>query len=478
MSEREDTLAFATVAELGARLRAGEITAAALAELAVTRLDTIGRALNAVVTLTPETARAQAARADAELAAGVDRGPLHGIPYGAKDLLAARDYPTTWGAAPFRDQVFDRESAVVERMAEVGAVLVGKLAMVEFAGGFGYRQPHAAFTGPGRNAWDPERWAGGSSSGSGAAVAAGCVPLAIGSETWGSIEVPAAHNGVTGFRPTYGLISRRGAMALSWTLDKLGPLAHSAADCEAAVLALAGPDPEDATTLARPPYRPDPRREGFRFVVLADAEAGLAPSLAARYQEAVAVFRQLGSVDAIELPDLPFEAAAEIVLHAEAAAAFEEFLASGRAAELTAPEDRVGLLDAATLPAIDYLRALRVRRKAMAAMASALAPFDALIAPVRRGEAPPLARGFDEEPKVPGTRTIGGAANLCGLPGLTLPIGSGDNGLPVAVSLTGRVDADAAVLAAGIAFQSRTAWHRRRPPALDLQSLSTQTSSG
>ena len=194
-------------------------------------MDSIGRRLNAVVTLTPDRACAEAARAEAEQAAGIDRGPLHGIPHGAKDLLATRGSPTTWGAEPFRDQRFVAEASVVKRLEAAGAVLAGKLAMVELAGGFGYEQPDAALTGPARNAWDPEAWAGGSSSGSGAAVVAGAVPFAIGSETWGSITTPACFNGVVGFRPSYGRVSRRGAMALAWTMDKLGPLGRAVDGC-------------------------------------------------------------------------------------------------------------------------------------------------------------------------------------------------------------------------------------------------------
>ncbi len=464
MTVSDPSLTFASIAELAALLRAGEITAVELAELALERLNTVGRRLNALVTLTPETALAQAARADAEMRAGIDRGPLHGIPYGAKDLLAARGYPTSWGAAPFRDQAFDRDAAVVERLAEAGAVLVGKLAMVELAGGFGYEQPDASVTGPGRNAWDSERWAGGSSSGSGAAVAAGCVPLAIGSETWGSIVVPAAFNGVTGFRPTYGLVSRRGAMALSWTMDKIGPLAHTAADCQDALVAIAGHDREDPSTLNRPRVRLDPRRSGFRFAVLAEMESGTEPEVASRYRDALRVFRELGTIEEVALPGLPFDAAATIVLSAEAAAAFEELITSGAATNLAAPEDRVGLIDALAISATDYLRALRVRQKAMQAMEAMLQGFDALLAPGYPRVAIGITEHFREEPIDHELRTIGGAANLCGLPGLTLLAGPGRDGLPTAVGLTGRADADATLLAVGIAFQDLTSWHRQVPP--------------
>ncbi|MDF3038467.1 MAG: Amidase [Thermomicrobiales bacterium] len=470
------SLAFAHVGDLGRLLREGRTTAVALTTLALERLETIGRQLHAVVTTTPDIALAQAERADADLAAGIDRGPLHGIPYGAKDLMATDRYPTTWGAAPFQEQVFARNAAVVARLEDAGAVLVAKLAMVELAGGFGYEQPDAAFTGPGRNAWDGDRWAGGSSSGSGAAVAAGCVPLAVGSETWGSIVVPAAYNGVAGLRPTYGLVSRCGAMALSWSLDKIGPLARSAADCELALLAMAGPDAEDATTLHRPPFRPDPRRDGFRFATLAPADIDAEPDVRERYEDAIAVFQQIGTIDEIALPELPIDAATEVVLSVEAASVFEEFILAGGAAGLTAPEDRIGLIDALAIPATDYVRALRIRRLAMRAMAALLEPYDAVISPAHPCVATRLVEPVTEEPDTPVLRTMGGTANLCGLPGISLPSGPGRDGLPTAVVLTGRVDADATVLAAGIAFQELTAWHLQRPPAWNDRSSFTSAS--
>lgn len=459
----EDQLAFATVAELGRLLRAHDVTSVQLTTLFLERLERIGQALNAVVTLTQELAMEQARRADEELERGVDRGPLHGIPYGAKDLLATIGYPTTWGMAPLREQQFAFDAAVIERMAAARAVLVAKLAMVEGAGGFGYTQPNAALTGPGHNAWNPEHWAGGSSSGSGAAVAAGCVPMAIGTETWGSILVPAAYNGLAGFRPTFGLVSRYGAMALSWTMDKIGPMARTAADCEAMLQVLAGPDARDAPTLVRPKLHADPRRNGFRFATFVASDSDVEPEVAAGYHAALDVLREIGSVTEIELPRLPYEAAASIIIGAEGAAAFEEFLEAGTADYLTAPEDHVSLLAALSLPATDYVRAQRIRTKAIDAMHEAIAPFDAVVAPAYPTIANHIAASFREEPESADRRTIDGAANLCGLPGLALPVGFGRNGLPVSISLTGRVDSDAAILAAGAAFQSRTEWHLATP---------------
>jgi len=207
---------FMPIPELGELIRTRQFSSVELTELFLNRMEKIGPRFNAVVTVTREQALDQARQADRELASGRHRGPLHGIPYGARDLLATSGgIPTTWGAAPFRNQTFDYDATVIKRLKKAGAALVAKLAMIELAGGMGYRQPNASFTGPPRNPWNSDMWAGGSSSGSGIAVSAGLVPFAIGSETWGSILRPANNCGITGLRPTYGRVSRYGAMALS-----------------------------------------------------------------------------------------------------------------------------------------------------------------------------------------------------------------------------------------------------------------------
>ena len=262
------------VRELGELVRSRKVKAVELAELYLDRLERIGPRYNAVVTVMRDHALGQARRADAEIAAGRWRGPLHGIPYGAKDLLATAAAPTTWGAAPYRGQRFDFDATVIRKLEAAGAILCAKLAMIELAGGMGYRQPNASFTGPCINPWAADAWSGGSSSGSGAAVASGLVPFAIGSETWGSILSPAGYCGLAGLRPTYGRVSRHGAMALCWTLDKLGPLALTADDCGLILDTIAGSDPADPTASDRA-YRYDAtERRRFRFGVLTDATDG------------------------------------------------------------------------------------------------------------------------------------------------------------------------------------------------------------
>src|SRR5262245_7380912 len=268
----EETL-YLSVRELGNRIRARRLSPIALTEAYLARLEKLGLKLGAVITLMRDSAMKEARAADQDIRGGRYRGPLHGIPYGVKDLVATRGVPTTWGAEPYRKQVFDFDGAVVRKLRAAGAILLAKLAMVELAGGFGYNQADASFTGPGRTPWNINYWSGGSSTGPGAATAAGLVAFSIGSETSGSIITPAAFCGVSGLRPTYGRVSRHGAMALSWTLDKLGPMCRSADDCGLVLAAIAGPDPHDPSTVSKPfNYPENPKKAGgkrFRIGVLA-----------------------------------------------------------------------------------------------------------------------------------------------------------------------------------------------------------------
>ena len=338
-------LIWLTIPELGRLLRTRKVSAVELAEHSLARLERLGPAYNAVVTVLRPQALEEAKRRDAELAQGKDRGPLHGIPYGAKDLLAAEGAPTTWGAQPYRGQMLHSDATVVRRLREAGAVLCAKLAMVELAGGMGYNQAFASFTGPGRSPWDQTRWSGGSSSGSGSAVGAGLVPFAIGSETWGSIQFPAAFCGVTGLRPTYGRVSRHGAMALSWTMDKLGPLARTAEDCGLVLAAIAGPDPADPSALDQRFAFPDrsSERKRYRLGILRGTLEKTQPEVRRNFEESLHVLRDFADVEnELELPDYPYDAMASIVIDAEAASAFEPLFESGRITELTAPEDRIG----------------------------------------------------------------------------------------------------------------------------------------
>jgi aspartyl-tRNA(Asn)/glutamyl-tRNA(Gln) amidotransferase subunit A len=463
-------LTWLSLPELGRLLRARKVSSVELVQHFVDRLERLGPVYNAVVTVLRAPAIAEARLRDAELASGKDRGPLHGIPYGAKDLLAAEGAPTTWGAQPYRNQMLKGDATVVRRLREAGAVLCAKLAMVELAGGMGYNQAFASFTGPGRSPWDPARWSGGSSSGSGAAVGAGLVPFAIGSETWGSIQYPAAFCGVTGLRPTYGRVSRHGAMALSWTMDKLGPLARTVADCGTVLAAIAGPDPADPSALGQGfTYQAGAKvRKRYRLGILKGTLEKTQPEVRRSFEESLRVVREFADVEEdLELPDFPYEAMASIVIDAEAASAFEPLFESGRITELTAPEDRIGGYPGQVVLAKDYIRALRLRRPAAAALDRLLAGVDAVAAPTLPTVAWPIDAAFDKVyPDYSGGANISGPANLCGVPGVFLMNGTGEGGLPTSLQLTGRALGEDALLAIGHRYQQRTNFHRLRPPGL------------
>ena len=476
-----DDVVFASVREQGALLRARKIGAMELTESYLQRLEAIGPKLAAVVTVTRELALAQAHRAQQEMMAGRYRGPLHGIPYGAKDLLATKGIPTTWGAAPFRAQVFDHDATVVEKLRDGGAILLGKLAMIELAGGLGYNSPDASFTGPCRTPWNTDYWSGGSSSGSGSATAAGLVAFAIGSETSGSILNPATNCGLSGLRPTYGLVSRQGAMALSWTLDKLGPLCRTADDCGLVLSVIAGVDPKDPTTDGEFAYRVRGADDGgparrFRVGVLANATLGAEPEVRDNFLRATDVLRTFAVVDDVTFPDLPFGAAVDVIVSADAASAFRGIIESGAVKQLQDPADRLGGFASMMTLAADYVDAMRLRVKMRAALDELLSRYDAVIAPTYGSTAEPIGYDFDkppgpvpaptpppdDAPRAPATVPAG---NLAGLPALCVPTGLGRNGLPTSLQFLGRAFSEATLIALADRYQQATDWHLKRPPA-------------
>lgn len=462
--------AFATIPMLGRALRQQECTAVELAEFFLARLEEIGPRLNALVTLTRKRAMQEAAAADRELAAGQDRGPLHGIPYGAKDLLATAGIPTSWGAAPFREQVFEEDAAVIAKLHAAGAVLVAKLAMVEIAGGMGYEQANASFTGPGLNPWDETCWSGGSSSGSGSAVGGGLVPFAIGSETWGSIMTPAAYCGVSGLRPTYGRVSRRGAMALSWTMDKLGPMCRSAEDCGLVLAAIAGHDAADDSSLDldfRYPGPPaDPNRR-WRLGRVRDFAEKLQPEVEANLLAAIDVLKDRADVSMVDLPNMPHGVVATTLIACEMAAAFEGLVHSGDVWELAAPEDRIGCHAARFIPAVDYLHAQRIRRHIGRALDGMFGEIDAFIGPTLPCVANPIATSFSEYFSQWDGTALGAAGNVAGLPAISIPCGFGAGRLPTGLVFVGRAGDEATILEIARHYQSRTDWHRRRPKGFE-----------
>jgi aspartyl-tRNA(Asn)/glutamyl-tRNA(Gln) amidotransferase subunit A len=458
-----DDLAFADVVELQRHLTAKRVSSVELTELYLGRLETYGPVYNAVVTILHDRARREAKRADAERARGRVRGPLHGIPYGVKDLLATPDAPTTWGAQPYRTQRFAFDATVVKKLTAAGAVLLAKLAMVELAGGFGYGDADASFTGPGRTPWNAKYWSGGSSSGSGIAVAAGLVGFAIGSETSGSILFPATACGITGLRPTYGRVSRHGAMALCWTLDKLGPMARSARDAEMVLAVIAGADPNDPTAVDAPLDAP---RRKLRIAVLKDATKKSMPEVAANFRaslKALAAFADIAGE--VALPKGPWGPAVGTIVDAEGAAAFRDLVESGKSRELRNADDKLGGYVAYATPAVDYIDALRQRAKLNALLEKAIAGYDAIVSPTLPTVTYPVGIGFDKVyTKFPGGPSLIAPGNLAGLPALALPNGMGPNGLPTSLAFLGRAWGEAALTALGTRYQRETAFHQQRPP--------------
>ena len=459
---------FLPVRELGARIRDRRLSPVELTGACLDRLERLGGRYHAVVSLMRAPALREARAAEQEIRSGKYRGPLHGIPYGAKDLLATRGVPTTWGAAPYRHQVFDHDATVVERLREAGAILAAKLAMVELAGGMGYNHADASFTGPGLSPWNTRFWSGGSSSGPGAAVAAGLVPFAVGSETSGSILTPAAFCGVTGLRPTYGLVSRHGAMALCWTLDKLGPMGRTADDCGLVLASMAGLDPDDPSSLERGfAYDgPAPIARRPRLAVPKGVTEKVQPEVRENFERSLGILGELADVKRdVEWPDFPWGPAVSAIVGAEGASAFLDLIESGRVKELKCPKDRHGGYAGTLIPAVDYLQAMRLRAPMKRALADLFEKYDLVVAPTRASVAYPADKNFDDAyPGIGGGPALIAAGNLCGLPALAVPNGFGENGLPTSLSLMGKAFSEGEMVALGDAYQQRSDWHARRPP--------------
>jgi aspartyl-tRNA(Asn)/glutamyl-tRNA(Gln) amidotransferase subunit A len=474
MAALGDDVLFAGVRELSEKLRKREVGPVELTETYLARAAATGAELNAYATVTRDLALAQAHKAEQEIAAGFWRGPLHGMPYAAKDLLAVRWYPTGWGAAPLRAQKLAYDATVIQRLTDAGAVLLGKAAMIELAGGLGYRFPSASATGAAKNPWDRARWTCGSSSGSAAIVAAGLAPFAIGSETWGSILCPSSHCGVTGLRPTYGRVSRHGAMALSYTLDKVGPLARTAEDCALVLQVLAGHDPSDEGSLPQGeaqfswPPREKPAASRLRIGWVTQQGKGGPPAVEAACKAALEVLRKRGAtVEPVVIPDGPWVPATVIILYAEAGSALRPLIQSGQVAELTDPAARIGGYLYETIPAADFESAQRVRLVAQKKMEVLFQRFDVLAGPSVGEPAWALEQNLDKVPDLPDP--LGCLGNLCGLPAISVPCGFTAEKLPIGIQFVGRALDDAACVTAAMHLQAATDWHKRRPPVLPTE---------
>jgi aspartyl-tRNA(Asn)/glutamyl-tRNA(Gln) amidotransferase subunit A len=474
MPSISDDIFFAGITEINQKLVKKEFSAAELARAFCDRLEAIGPRYNALALSLRKVALSDAKDVDGDIKRERLRGPLQGIPFGAKDLLSYAKHPTAWGAQPYAGQVFDYTASALKRIQKHGGLLTGKLAMVELAGGPSYRYASASLTGPGLNPWDTTRWSGGSSSGSAIAVASGLVTYALGSETSGSILTPSAFCGVTGLRPTYGLVSRYGAMALSWTLDKIGPICRSAEDCGLVLEAIAGADPDDLSSARKSFYYIPQFSRDLKDVTVgyapADFSDGVDPAARADYAKALETIRSLGvQVTETKLPDFPYGSVIGTIISAEGSAIFEPLIKSGKVDQLADQRQIAGLKAGLEIPAKDYLKAMRIRSLIQEAFRDLLSTVDVLIAPTRFDPAPKITQPLDRRatgrptPAAPGLTALIPAGNLAGLPALSLPCGFA-NGMPMGLQLVGSPFSENMLLAIGRTFQERTDWHKRRPP--------------
>ena len=450
-----EDLAFATVAELAELIRTRKVSSVELTKMYLSRLKKYGDKLLCVVTLTEELALQQAEAADREIKAGKYRGPLHGIPCGVKDLFATKDIKTTWGAEPYRDQMIEYDSTVVERLREAGAVLVAKLSMGALAMGGRW------FKGMTRNPWQPEETnigSSGSSAGSASATSAGLVGFSIGTETLGSIVSPSSRCGITGLRPTYGRVSRYGAMGLSWTMDKIGPMCRSVEDCALVLSAIYGPDGHDLTVEDVPfNWNPDRPLSQMKIgYIKAEFEptggggggnqGGNADERRKMYADALDALRKAGAnLQPFELPKFDSQSL-RIILNAEAAAAFDDITRDGRVNLLSgqsANDWPNSFRTARFIPAVEYIRAQRARTLLMREMDKLMANWDVFVTPA------------------PGSASLL-VTNLTGHPAVVTPCGF-INKLPQAIMFTGNLYDEAAPLRVAMAYQQATDWHRKYP---------------
>lgn len=456
--------ALLTIAEAATLIRRGEVSPLALTQSVLERIDRLEERINAYITITAEEALQAAHSLTQEVSEGRYRGPLHGIPLAVKDLCQTQGVRTTAGSKVLRDWIPDADAPLVTRLREAGAVIVGKANMHEFAYGVTTVNPHY---GPTHNPWDLERVPGGSSGGSAAAVSAALCLGAIGSDTGGSIRLPASYCGIVGLKPTYGRVSRRGCVALSWSLDHMGPMTKTVRDAALMLNVIAGHDPADqsSSTAAVPDFTVglDQGIQGCRLAVLRGyAEDLLQPEVRAAFEEAVATLGRLGAaIEEVRVESLDIAPTVSATIMATEATAYH--LRHLRSQPEAYGEDvRIRLKQGANYLAIDYVQAQRMRSILIADLDHILQRFDALLTPTT----PQLPMKIAEIPPAvgpsPHTRFTS-PFNVTGHPALSLPCGF-SNGLPIGLQIIGRHFDEAMVLRIGHAYEQATTWHTRRPP--------------
>ncbi|MDR7481544.1 MAG: amidase [Armatimonadota bacterium] len=458
-----------TIAAAGLALARRALSPVDLVEACLARIARYDGMLRAYVTVTADRARAQARAAEQEIVRGGWRGPLHGIPLALKDIVQTAGIRTTCGSRVLADWVPGEDATVWRRLAAAGAILLGKLNMHEFA----FRVPHPDFPTP-RNPWDLERSCAGSSSGSGAAVAAGLCLGALGTDTGGSIRLPAAYCGIVGLKPTYGLVSRAGVVPLAWTLDHVGPMARTVEDAAILLEAIAGYDPADPASARRAPepYRAGLGRDlrGVRVGVVRQLLEGVvAPEVVAATTGAAGVLRDLGlRVEPVELPRLDDALTAYRTIVFSEAAAYHQAQLAARAGDY-GPRLREQLALGLAIPAAQYVNAQRLRREVIRALGALLQQVDILLCPSAPAEAQPIGQQgvaidgvLHDSPVVISRFTS--VFNIAGLPAISVPCGFSPGGLPLGLQLAGRPFADGLVLAVAWAYEQATGWTGRRPP--------------
>ena len=447
LPKKLDELAFASIGDLGSLLKSRQLKSVELTRMYINRIKRFDDSLQAVITLTEDLAMEQALRADRELDAGYYRGPLHGIPYGIKDLFAVPGYPTTWGAAPYKDQVLEEKAFIVQKLEDAGAVLLAKLSSGELANG------DVWFGGQTKNPWDLSQGASGSSAGSGSATAAGLVAFAIGTETWGSIVSPSTRCGITGLRPTYGRVSRAGGMTLAWTLDKVGPMCRNALDCAMVFDVIRGKDPMDPSTVDQA-FNFQPQRNLRQLSVAFlktyfDENLEDSTAVGLNNAQALEVFRAMGwTLDSVDFPQrFPASDMMSFTIRSEAGAAFEQLVMSNQDDLLTRQTARSranSLRISYFMPATSYVQAQRLRGQLIESVDSLFQRYDLILAP---------SYGSNQS----------AVTNLTGHPVISLPTGKDEKGRPTSMTLIGKLYDEATLLEVAHQFQQQTDFDDKWP---------------